>query len=168
MSYFTHLECASGCGAGPFDPHQVHFLCPSCSLPLLARYDLGAARAWKRESLVGRVKSIWRYRELMPLLPGDEPVTLGEGFTPLIHARRLGETLGLERLFIKDESLNPTNSFKARGLSAAITQSQSAGRDDGRSADRRQCRQRRGGLRIGGGNGLPGVHSQGCEAGICR
>jgi len=64
---------------------------------------------------------MWRYRELMPLLPGDEPVTLGEGFTPLIHAKRVGATLGLERLLIKDESLNPTNSFKARGLSAAIS-----------------------------------------------
>src|SRR5918993_5967341 len=57
----------------------------------------------------------------MPLLAGDEPVTLGEGFTPLIHAKRLGATIGLDRLLIKDESLNPTNSFKARGLSAAIS-----------------------------------------------
>ncbi len=127
MTYFSHLECASGCGAGPFDPRQIHFLCPSCSLPLLARYDFQAARAWKRESLVGRPPTMWRYRELMPLLPGDEPVTLGEGFTPLLHARRLGETLGLERLFIKDESLNPTNSFKARGLSAAITRAKALG-----------------------------------------
>ncbi len=127
MSYFSHLECASGCGAGPFDPGETHFLCPSCSLPLLARYDLAAARAWKRESLVGRVPSMWRYRELMPLLPGNEPVTLGEGFTPLLHARRLGEMLGLDRLFIKDESINPTNSFKARGLSAAITRAKVLG-----------------------------------------
>jgi threonine synthase len=119
--YFTHLECAKGCGAGPFDPAQRHFLCPSCNLPLLARYDLAAARAWKRESLVGREPTMWRYRELMPLLPGDEPVSLGEGFTPLIHAGRIGRTLGLNRLYIKDESLNPTNSFKARGLSAAIS-----------------------------------------------
>ena len=70
---------------------------------------------------------MWRYRELMPLLPGEEPVTLGEGFTPLIHARRLGATIGLERLFIKDESLNPTNSFKARGQSAAITRAKALG-----------------------------------------
>jgi threonine synthase len=63
----------------------------------------------------------------MPLLNGDVPVTLGEGFTPLIHARRLGATLGLERLFIKDESLNPTNSFKARGQSAAITRAKALG-----------------------------------------
>jgi threonine synthase len=64
---------------------------------------------------------MWRYRELMPLLADEAPVTLGEGWTPLIHARRLGRTLGLERLYVKDESLNPTNSFKARGLSAAVT-----------------------------------------------
>jgi len=120
-NYFTHLECSSGCGAGPFDPRQTHFLCPSCKLPLLARYDLDAARAWQKESLADRAPNMWRYRELMPLLAGDEPVTLGEGFTPLIHARRLGSTLGLDRLMIKDESLNPTNSFKARGLSAAIS-----------------------------------------------
>jgi threonine synthase len=125
--YFTHLECASRCGAGPFDPRERHFVCPSCGLPLLARYDLTAARAWSRESLGGREPNIWRYRELMPLLPGDEPVTLGEGFTPLFHARRLGAALGLDRLFIKDESLNPTNSFKARGQSAAITRAKALG-----------------------------------------
>ena len=128
-SYFTHLECSSGCGAGPFDPREAHFLCPSCKLPMLARYDLEAARAWKRESLAGRAPNMWRYRELMPLLAGDEPVTLGEGFTPLIHAKRLGATLGLDRLLIKDESLNPTNSFKARGLSAAISRAKALGAD---------------------------------------
>jgi threonine synthase len=70
---------------------------------------------------------MWRYRELMPIFEHEEPVTLGEGFTPLIHAKRLGEALGLERLFIKDESLNPTNSFKARGLSAAVTRARFTG-----------------------------------------
>ena len=125
--FFTHLECAAGCGAGPFDPREKHFLCPSCSLPLLARYDLAAAKAWSRDSLKGREASMWRYREVMPLLPGDEPVTLGEGFTPLIHATRLGAMLGLQRLYIKDESLNPTNSFKARGQSAAITRARALG-----------------------------------------
>ena len=119
-SYFTHLECSSECGAGPFDPREAHFLCPSCKLPMLARYDLESARAWRRESLADRAPNMWRYRELMPLLAGDEPVTLGEGFTPLIHAKRLGAAIGLDRLLIKDESLNPTNTFKARGLSAAI------------------------------------------------
>ena len=125
--FFTHLECASRCGAGPFDPRERHFVCPSCGLPLLARYDLAAARAWTRDSLRGRAPNMWRYRELMPLLPGDEPVTLGEGFTPLLHAQRLGAALGLSRLFIKDESLNPTNSFKARGQSAAITRAKALG-----------------------------------------
>ena len=120
-SFFTHLECGSGCGAGPFDPREKHFLCPSCALPMLARYDLNAARSWKKESLVGRAPNMWRYREMMPLLPGEDPVTLGEGFTPLIHTRRIGASLGLERLYVKDESLNPTNSFKARGLSAAVS-----------------------------------------------
>ncbi|MGH9219198.1 MAG: threonine synthase, partial [Vicinamibacterales bacterium] len=64
-SYFSHLECSSGCGAGPFDPREKIFLCPKCSLPLLARYDLNAARAWKKESLAGRAPNMWRYRELM-------------------------------------------------------------------------------------------------------
>src|SRR5207344_2483558 len=65
--------------------------------------------------------------ELMPLLEGEEPLTLGEGWTPLIHAKRLGGDLGLERLFVKDESLNPTNSFKARGLAAAVTRAKYLG-----------------------------------------
>jgi threonine synthase len=126
MSYFTHLECSRPCGAGPFDPRERHFLCP-CGAPLLARYDLDAARAWKKESLVGREANMWRYREMLPLLPGDTPVTLGEGFTPLFHAQRLGHELGLRSLYIKDESLNPTNSFKARGQSAAITRAKALG-----------------------------------------
>lgn len=127
MSYFSHLTCASACGAGPFDPRERHFLCPSCGLPLLAQYDLTRAREWRRESLRDREPNMWRYRELMPLLDGEQPVTLGEGFTPLAHARRLGARLGLDRLFIKDESLNPTNSFKARGQSAAITRAKALG-----------------------------------------
>jgi threonine synthase len=120
MSLFTHLECSVPCGAAPFDPHKEQHLC-TCGAPLLARYDLPRARAWDRQSLEARERNMWRYRELMPLFDGEEPLTLGEGWTPLIHARRLGADLGLLHLFIKDESLNPTNSFKARGLSAAVT-----------------------------------------------
>ncbi len=114
------------CGAAPLDPRERHFLC-SCGAPLLARYDLEKARAWSRRSLTGRAPNMWRYRELMPLFDGESPVTLGEGFTPLFHARRLGATIGLQQLFIKDESLNPTNSFKARGQSAAITRAKYLG-----------------------------------------
>src|SRR5439155_6406362 len=126
MSFFTHLECSVPCGAPTLDPSQRHHLC-ACGAPLLARYDLAAARSWSRYSLVGRDPNMWRYRELMPLFDGEAPVTLGEGFTPLFHARALGATLGLNRLFIKDESLNPTNSFKARGQSAAITRAKYLG-----------------------------------------
>jgi threonine synthase len=119
-SYFSHLDCSGPCGAAPYDPRVEQHLC-TCGAPLLARYDLEQARAWRRESLRGRESSMWRYRELMPLFDGEVPITLGEGWTPLIHARRLGGDLGMARLFVKDESLNPTNSFKARGLSAAVT-----------------------------------------------
>jgi threonine synthase len=126
MTYFTHLECSVPCGAAPLDPHQPHFLC-SCGAPLLARYDLDRAREWPRASLAGREPNMWRYREMLPLFDGETPITLGEGFTPLIHARSLGASLGLEQLFIKDESLNPTNSFKARGQSAAITRAKGLG-----------------------------------------
>ena len=90
-------------------------------MPLLARYDLPAIRATsKREDLGGRGKSMWRYRELLPAA-ASAVVTLGEGFTPLLPARRLGEELGLTNLWIKDESANPTGSFKARGMAAAVT-----------------------------------------------
>ncbi len=70
---------------------------------------------------------MWRYREILPVFEGEAPVSLGEGWTPLFHAARLGRTLGLERLYVKDESLNPTNSFKARGMSAAVTRAAALG-----------------------------------------
>jgi threonine synthase len=124
--FFSHLECSVPCGAGPFDPRQRRHLC-TCGAPLLARYDLAAAQRWKKESLVSRPPTMWRYREMLPLLDAEEPITLGEGFTPLIHARALGRALGLDALYVKDESLNPTNSFKARGQSAAITRAKALG-----------------------------------------
>jgi threonine synthase len=127
MAYVSHLECSAGCGAGPFDPRERHHLC-ACGLPLLVRYDLGrVAAAWDKASLVDRPPTMWRYAEMMPLLDDDKPVTLGEGFTPLFHAATLGRSLGLTSLYVKDESLNPTNSFKARGLSAAVTRAHALG-----------------------------------------
>jgi threonine synthase len=125
-SFFTHLECSRPCGAPRLDPRERHHLC-RCGAPLLARYDLDAARRWPRESLQDRAPNMWRYRELMPLFADESPVSLGEGFTPLIHATRLGARLGLDGLYVKDESLNPTNSFKARGQSAAITRARALG-----------------------------------------
>ena len=117
-TYLTHLEC-SAC-AKHHSPHQLINLC-DCGMPLLARYDLPAIGATlKREDLTVRGRSMWRYRELLPS-PESAIVTLGEGFTPLLHARRLGEELGVANLWIKDESTNPTGSFKARGMAAAVT-----------------------------------------------
>lgn len=124
--WFTHLECSVPCGAPTLDPRGRHHLC-ACGAPLLARYDLASARAWDRDSLRGREPNMWRYRELMPVFADETPVSLGEGFTPLFHATRLGARLGMDRLYIKDESLNPTNSFKARGQSAAITRAKGLG-----------------------------------------
>ena len=126
MSAFSHLACSAACGAGPYDPRASHHLC-ACGAPLLARYDLASLRGWRRESLAGREASMWRYREILPLFEGEAPVSLGEGWTPLFHAARLGRALGLERLYVKDESLNPTNSFKARGMSAAVTRAAALG-----------------------------------------
>ncbi len=125
--YFSHLECSEPCGAGPFDAHERHHVCPSCGMPLLARYDLTRAQEWSRDSLTGRPPNMWRYREMMPLFPGESPTTLGEGFTPLLRTCRLGDEVGLRRLYIKDEAFNPTNSFKARGQSAAITRALALG-----------------------------------------
>src|SRR4051812_24928794 len=118
-STLTRLECSRPTCAQVLDRTRPHSLCPVCGAPLLARYDLATARrTFTRDALRAREASVWRYEEAMP--PGP-PVTLGEGMTPLIHARRLGEHLGLDRLYIKDEGQNPTASFKARGLSAAVT-----------------------------------------------
>lgn len=122
-----HLECSVACGAGPFDAGQARHLC-RCGRPLLARYDWERVRAaWSRESLRGAVPSMWRYAPALPLADGDRPVTLGEGWTPLFRAPALGAELGLDRLLVKDEALNPTNSFKARGMSAAVTRAKAVG-----------------------------------------
>lgn len=120
MSALTHLECAVPCGAAPLDASTIQHLC-SCGAPLLARYDLAAlAKTWPRNSLAGRPATLWRYREALPPA-GEGPVSLGEGFTPLLRARRIEAALGLACVYVKDESPNPTNSFKARGLSVAVT-----------------------------------------------
>jgi threonine synthase len=92
--YFTDLECSVPCSDKRYDAHIEQHLCPACGMPLLARYDLDAAKAWKKTSLTGREATMWRYRELMPLFDGEQPLTLGEGWTPLIHAKRLGADRG--------------------------------------------------------------------------
>lgn len=127
MATRFHLECSVSCGAGPFDADRRQHLC-RCGRPLLARYDWERiAPTWPRESLRDAVPSMWRYAPALPLADGDRPVTLGEGWTPLFPAPTLGAELGLDRLFVKDEALNPTNSFKARGMSAAVTRAHALG-----------------------------------------
>ena len=127
MTFLTALECSEPCGAGPYDPAEPHHLC-SCGAPLLARYALDALKTeWRPDSLQGRAPTLWRYREALPLASDEEPVTLGEGMTPLIRARQIEQTIGVRTVFVKDESLNPTNSFKARGLSVAVTKAKHLG-----------------------------------------
>jgi len=125
-SFFSHLECAL-CGQ-QYEADRLWNLCRECGKPLLARYDLeAAARAFSARDLVSRQATIWRYGEVLPVRDPAQALTLGEGWTPLIHARRLGAELGFEQLYIKDESLNPTGSFKARGLAVAISRASELG-----------------------------------------
>src|SRR5205823_1869377 len=100
----------------------------TCGLPLLVHYDLKKASAnFSISSLRGRVSSLWRYRELLPLRDDANLVSLGEGFTPLLPAKSLAGKLGLKRLWIKDEAQNPTGSYKDRGLSLAISRAKELG-----------------------------------------
>ncbi len=120
MSYLEYLEC-SHCRKR-YNADELHHLCTDCSLPLLARYDLRrAARELDRDAFQSRPATLWRYRELLPVRDPAHIVTLGEGGKPLLFAPRLGKHLGLDHLFVKDEGQNPTGTFKALGLSAAVS-----------------------------------------------
>ena len=124
----THLECTR-CDRR-YDPGQVLNLC-ECGGPLFARYDLErAAKNMRPGHLALREPTLWRYDDVLPVDSPDHRVSLGEGFTPLLTARRLGSLIGLPRLFIKDESGEPTGSFKARGLSLAVSMAKALGATD--------------------------------------
>jgi threonine synthase len=124
--YVTHLEC-SAC-ARVHEARRLHNLCVECGKPLLVRYDLKrAAQEIFRESLRGSRSDLWRYRALLPIERDENITTLGEGFTPLLHACRLSAKLGLDHLYIKDESVNPTQSFKARGMAVAVSMAKELG-----------------------------------------
>jgi len=119
MSTVSHLDC-SVCGQRR-EAAKIHALC-ECGGPLLVRYDLEKARAtWNRESLAGAPASMWRYAPVLPVRDPQHIVSLGEGLTPVLKASRIGAMLGANDLWVKDEGLNPTGSFKARGLSCAIS-----------------------------------------------
>jgi threonine synthase len=116
--FVTHLE--SALDGTRFDPDQVHTV--HQGRPLWVRYDLDKVKgAIGPADLSARPPSLWRYRELLPLPFDEEPVSLGEGMTPLLPCPRLGRVFGLSSLFIKDESQLPTGSFKSRGMAVAVS-----------------------------------------------
>jgi len=124
--FLTHLRCTS-CGL-EHNASRLQNLCTACSKPLFPIYDLAAVgRVLTREGLATREKSLWRYREVLPLPANVEPVSLGEGGTPLLPVRRWGEATGLANLWVKDEAQNPTQSFKARGMSVAVSMAKHLG-----------------------------------------
>jgi len=125
MTYITNLEC-SIC-AKPYPAGKIHNLC-ECGGPLLVRYDLEKARAgWKRDSIAQGPSSMWRYSPMLPVTRPESVISLGEGMTPLIRTDRLGARVGVKDLWVKDEGINPTGSFKARGMSCAISMANELG-----------------------------------------
>src|SRR5260370_37753474 len=119
MPKLLGLRCRE-CGA-EYELQATH-VCEMCFGPLDAIYDYAALKASvSRQTIESGPKSIWRYRALLPIEDGTPLVTLGEGFTPLVKADRLGAELGLRNLYLKNDSMNPTNSFKDRVVSVAIT-----------------------------------------------
>ena len=126
MSFVSHVECTV-CGHR-HDPKRLLTVCEQCGQMLAVRYDLERVRtSVDKDALRQRPPGMYRFRELTPLDDGEEPVTLGEGGTPLLALPRLAAHLGMLRLWAKDEGQNPTGSFKARGLGMAITRSKTLG-----------------------------------------
>jgi threonine synthase len=119
------LEC-SACGATRA-ADGLPTVCDACGAPWLVRYRRPLPPVEVKLELGRRGRDMWRFLEFLPLAPGEVPVSLGEGGTPLLRCRRLGERLGFSQLWVKDEAVNPTGSFKARGLGAAITRAVAAG-----------------------------------------
>ncbi|MCS6817468.1 MAG: threonine synthase [Blastocatellia bacterium] len=108
-------------------PGRVYQLC-ECGKPLLVQYDLErAARTLTRSALAHRAPTLWRYREVLPVDDETAIVSLGEGFTPLLACPRLAARVGVRALFIKDESANPTGTFKARGMAVAVSMARQLG-----------------------------------------
>src|SRR5271154_6429332 len=119
MSHVSHLEC-SVCGQR-HEAGIVQTLC-ECGGPLLVRYDLEKAKAtWNCDSLATAPPTMWRYAPLLPVNDPNHIVSLGEGLTPLVKADRLAERAGVNHLWVKDDGENPTGSFKARGMSCAVS-----------------------------------------------
>src|SRR5436190_3200568 len=123
-AFVTHLE--SAIDGTRFEPGQL--LGTHRDRPIWVRYDLAAVRkAVTPEAISRRPPSLWRYRELLPLPSEAEPVTLGEGMSPLLPCPRLGKEMGFPNLLVKDESQLPTGSFKSRGMTAAVSMAKHLG-----------------------------------------
>jgi threonine synthase len=126
LSYIKDLSCPV-CGKS-FYADQVQTFCPDCIAPLMANYDLMSIRDVLDRNLVShRPKGMWRWTELLPVSHQENIISLGEGDTPLLRLNHLGRELHLSNLFLKDEGLNPTGSFKARGLSSAVSKAKELG-----------------------------------------
>ena len=126
VNFLTHLEC-SVCG-DRHSPHEIQTVCRSCGRALVARYDLKSARiAFDRSSLTGRLPSLWRYFELLPIEREENIVSLSERVTPITPLPKFGEILGLPHLLMKDEGQLPTGSFKSRGLAMAVSKAKELG-----------------------------------------
>src|SRR5512141_879800 len=126
FTYITDLTC-SACGKS-FSPRQVNTYCPDCQAPLLSNYDLEAARLHvDREEISRRPKGMWRWHEILPVYEPENCVFLGEGDTALLNLPSPGKQIGFSNLYLNDESSNPTGTFKARGLSAAISKAKELG-----------------------------------------
>ena len=121
------LECAA-CGL-EHEANKVWNLCRLCDMPLSAKYDLESLRrVFSPDALIKRPSNLWRYREVLPVVNDENIVTLGEGWTPLLETKSLASRLRVKiRLFIKDESNNPTQSFKARGMTTAVSMAKELG-----------------------------------------
>ena len=126
MSFVSHIECTV-CGKH-HEAGRLLTVCEACGQMLAVRYDLGkVAAAATKGALRERPPGMYRFRELVPLAVGEEPVTLGEGGTPLLELPRLAAHVGVGRIWGKDEGQNPTGSFKARGLGMAVTKARTFG-----------------------------------------
>ena len=126
MSFVSHIECTI-CGA-KHDAKRLLTVCEKCGQMLAVRYDLPrVASSVTRNALRERAPGMYRFRELTPLDDGEQPVTLGEGGTPLLELPRLAAHFGIRKLWGKDEGQNPTGSFKARGLGMALTRARTLG-----------------------------------------
>ena len=159
VSFVSDLEC-SGCGE-KYSCDEIHTFCPNCQSPLLVRYDLEAVHKHvDRDAFLCRQGSMWRWHELLPVKDPGNFVFLGEGDTPLLHLPNLGKEFGYPHLFVKDESLNPTGSFKSAGTCGGGLQSERIGHQKSDHSYGGECWRGHGGLRRACGNSGSDLHAQ--------